>query len=315
MKLSFRGYQDESDCLAMQKVRDECADADHADRLSTCEKFPTLENFKQSTSRPDVADRLIIAVANGSVIGYSQITWWDEADGAHLYLHNEWVIPSHRTAETMSEFLTCIERHITALAKRQGTIATAILGSNASETEGYRTNLLLVRRYKEVWAQVEMELTGLPPATAPAWPGHVTVAPLKPADYRKIWSVFQEAYQGGFGIPAPTEDNYNEFVEDIERPEFCFVAWDDEEVAGFILSTVEHGMGFIDELVTSPSHQRQGIARALMLHLLNQFAAHGYKTARLLTAANDHSGARSLYERIGFRTLKKYMRYRKPIEN
>jgi ribosomal protein S18 acetylase RimI-like enzyme len=52
-----------------------------------------------------------------------------------------------------------------------------------------------------------------------------------------------------------------------------------------------------------------------MLHLLNQFPAHGYITARLLTAANDHSGARSLYESIGFRTLKKYMRYRKPFGN
>jgi ribosomal protein S18 acetylase RimI-like enzyme len=93
------------------------------------------------------------------------------------------------------------------------------------------------------------------------------------------------------------------------------VARDEEEVAGFILGTVEHGMGFIDELVRSPSHQRRGIARALTLHILNQFAAHGYKTARLVTAANDHSGARSLYESIGFRTLKKYMRYRKPIEN
>jgi ribosomal protein S18 acetylase RimI-like enzyme len=315
MKLSFRSYRDKSDCLAILKVRNRCTVADHADRLSTCEKFPTLENLEQSTSRPDVSDRYIIAISNGAVIAYSQVTWWDLADGARLYLHNEWVIPSHRKTEVLSEFLAKIEEHITALAARQGTIPTAIFGSNASETEGYRTDLLLTHGYKEVWAQVEMELTELPPATSPAWPSHISVAPLKPADYLKIWSVFQEAYKGGFGIPAPTDDNYKEFVVDIERPEFCFVAWDDEEVAGFILGTVEHGMGFIDELVTSPSHRRRGIARALMLHLLNELPTRGYKTARLLTAANNHSGARSLYESIGFRTLKKYMRYRKPIGN
>src|SRR5207245_11186487 len=116
-------------------------------------------------------------IADG-IVGYAQISWWKEADGTWVYLHNEWVLPEHRSPEVLTRFLAEIERHIAALSERQGRATSAVFGANASDTEQYRSNLLQTHGYQEVWAQIDMELTDLASLQAPSLPEGITISPL-----------------------------------------------------------------------------------------------------------------------------------------
>jgi ribosomal protein S18 acetylase RimI-like enzyme len=71
--------------------------------------------------------------------------------------------------------------------------------------------------------------------------------------------------------------------------------------------------GVFDEVNTSPAYRRRGIAQALITHMLAEFASQGCTEARLHTDAGNRMGARSLYEKLGFVTVKTFPRYRKSI--
>ena len=58
-----------------------------------------------------------------------------------------------------------------------------------------------------------------------------------------------------------------------------------------------------------PEYQRRGVASALLARGLAGIDG----PARLRTEAHDPSGARTLYERFGFRVTESLHRYRKPL--
>lgn len=196
MKLSYRAFLDEADCLTMLTIREESADADQADRTSTCEKFPSLESLRKSVDRADIADRLIFITQDDNVIGYAQVTWWKEKDGTWLYLHNEWLRPQFRSTETLTAFLAEIEHHIRALADRHGTTATAVFGTNASKSQVSLCDFLKSQGYREVWAQVDMQLSLSQLPTTAVVEG-ITITQPTPADHEKMWQIYRQAYAGG----------------------------------------------------------------------------------------------------------------------
>jgi ribosomal protein S18 acetylase RimI-like enzyme len=50
-----------------------------------------------------------------------------------------------------------------------------------------------------------------------------------------------------------------------------------------------------------------------MIEALNALHTRGMAQVRLFTDADDGQGARSLYERVGFREVKQHIFYRKPF--
>lgn len=72
-------------------------------------------------------------------------------------------------------------------------------------------------------------------------------------------------------------------------------------------------VGLFPEVATRKRWQRLGIQKALMVCGLSALRARGVEHARLFTDADDGQGARSLYERLGFREVKQHLLYRKPL--
>jgi ribosomal protein S18 acetylase RimI-like enzyme len=72
--------------------------------------------------------------------------------------------------------------------------------------------------------------------------------------------------------------------------------------------------GVVDELDVHPDFRRRGVAQALMIDALRRFQSEGAAMARLHTDDGNRNGAKSLYEKIGFRRVKTFPRYRKAIE-
>ena len=111
-----------------------------------------------------------------------------------------------------------------------------------------------------------------------------------------------------------TEEDYQNFSNNPHNDFSLWqVAWHNNEVAAFVLSKIRNGIAEITEVSTIEKFRRQGLAQTLLTNNLKVLKDRGIKIVRLHTNSENVSGARSLYEKIGFKHLKNYIRYRKPI--
>lgn len=75
----------------------------------------------------------------------------------------------------------------------------------------------------------------------------------------------------------------------------CLVAVSEGRVAGFLVSRLVGDECEVLNLAVHPRHRRQGIATALLKHLLNRF--HG---PCFLEVRESNKAARALYQKLGF---------------
>jgi putative acetyltransferase len=85
-----------------------------------------------------------------------------------------------------------------------------------------------------------------------------------------------------------------------------WVAYIDEAPAGSAaLRQHEPGIGEVKRMFVAPDHRRLGVARALLMHVIEQARARGFKRLRLGTLTTMHA-AQSLYESEGFYSIPAY---------
>ena len=95
-----------------------------------------------------------------------------------------------------------------------------------------------------------------------------------------------------------------------------FVAEDDGEVAGIALCKPfdgEEGLGWVRVLGVRRSWRRQGLGRALLLHLFGEFHRRGFHGVGLGVDAESLTGAHRLYESAGMRVYRRYDVYEKAL--
>ncbi len=105
------------------------------------------------------------------------------------------------------------------------------------------------------------------------------------------------------------------------RPDVSFLALDGDEVAGYLLSheydaeTAMTGVRecWIARLGTRPPWRGSGVATALLTTCLRAGQQQGFHRAGLNVDSANATGALSLYERCGFRTLHTWVGYVRPL--
>lgn len=115
---------------------------------------------------------------------------------------------------------------------------------------------------------------------------------------RDIQSIQRPAYRieaelmGFHDIP-----HISETIGEIQQSEETFLGYEDGYLKGFISYKEEQGVVDIYRLVVDPLQFRQGIARSLVDHLLQQKKA----TEFIVSTGTANVPARKLYESFGFR--------------
>jgi putative acetyltransferase len=102
---------------------------------------------------------------------------------------------------------------------------------------------------------------------------------------------------------SPPESVHALDLERLRRPEIAFwTAWDGAELLGCgALKRMGEHDGEIKSMRTATRHQRRGVARALLAHILAHARGDGVKRLWLETGATDHFlPARTLYAAFGF---------------
>jgi putative acetyltransferase len=118
----------------------------------------------------------------------------------------------------------------------------------------------------------------------------------------EIQALLQE-HLDSMKLYSPPESIHALDLEALRKPEITFwTAWENGELLGCgALKELDAQHGEIKSMRTSARHRRQGVAKALLTHILEEGRRRGYRRLSLETGSHEpFAPARSLYAALGF---------------
>jgi mycothiol synthase len=317
--LIFRSAQGANDAPKLIAVHDACREIDNFLVDSVLEYKATIDWYKDELQKTDTAD-WVIAQIGDEVVGYGHTLWdWSEQDGNHCYLHQGWVKSRWRGQGIGRQLLQQLENRCYEKATRDGTTAQAEMGANATGTEESAQRLLKREGYYPLYTLVEMDFLlsqSLPDSSMPL--GY-ELRPALPDHYRAIWQCIGDAYfipnEENRGREISPESDYERyFSSESADPTLWFIAWEKSRIAGQCLCRIENGVGEVFEVSVGHPHRRKGLAKTLLTLALRELQQRNVNCIRLFTKLENPTKAWALYESVGFKTIKTFPRWRKPLK-
>jgi ribosomal protein S18 acetylase RimI-like enzyme len=319
--LSFRPIRGEQDAEDLYAVHAGRMAHDQIDPLSLYEDMPSLDGLRMSLAQAVAEgreDEWVVAQVHAQVVGYSQVKCWPEDDGTWVYLTLGWVLPEWRGRGIGTAMLYWAEDRSRRLAAAWHPGEPFELAANASSTEKEATALLTHEGYRAGYTVLELSLDPTRPVPAYSLPVGIEVRPVRPEHLPLIAASIGEAYwqeyeEGRFQESYDPAAYAAELSAPNHDPTLWQVAWEGDQVAGQVLTIVEKGRAELFEVSVRPAWRRCGLARALLSRALRCLRGRGIDVIRIGTVSEFHTRARDLYTSVGFRVVKEFPRYRKPV--
>jgi mycothiol synthase len=278
------------DAPVIQMLHAAHAEVDLVDVRSTVEPVLDADTIRH---RMESADRAVVALnTGGDIVGWGALRSWTESDGTHVFRADGYVAPPHRRRGLGRRLLIDAE----------AAAGSGMLAGNASTAQPDRAALLERNGYRYTFSMVDMEHDGSPVAPTPV-PEGITIRSATVADARALTVLSARAWAGRPFTTPTTEEWFRGWLTRSDLSLFRVAVAGDRVVGVVGASRTE-----IEDVEVDPDFQRRGLATALVTRTLA--ALNG--PVRLNTEGHDPAGARSLYERLGFRVIREYRRYRKP---
>jgi ribosomal protein S18 acetylase RimI-like enzyme len=143
-----------------------------------------------------------------------------------------------------------------------------------------------------------------------------------PQDNHAANAAINEAFRDHWAsVEISDEQRACVFDSGYVQPEASVVAWADNEIVGVCYSDFSplrfertgRREGYVDTLCVRRPWRRRGVATAMLAWTLREAAARGLEAVSLGMDAENPTGAKQLYERIGFREVDRFHIYRKQI--
>jgi len=318
--LRLRHYRGEKDLPAM--IRPYAA-AHEADGL---EEVTTLEQFKLNYStlvNCDPARDIVLAEVDGDVVAYARVFWNDLVEGGRSYENFGFVHPDWRRRGIGSALHRHNEARLREIAAEHPDVSPKWFGSEGIDTDAGNIALLVGSGYEAVRYFYDMVAPTLEGIRVPPMPEGLEARPVTRDQYRTIWLAEAEAFRDHWGEAEWVDADWERFIADPdnEDPRFWRVAWDGDEVAGSVLTTVPtdeneiHGRArvYVAGVSVRRPWRRRGVARALLARSLVAARGAGFTSASLGVDTDSPTGATALYRSLGFAPEKTFTSYRKPM--
>ncbi|HEX6123553.1 MAG TPA: GNAT family N-acetyltransferase, partial [Ktedonobacterales bacterium] len=309
--LRFRRWRGEADQPALDAIFVACQEADEIDPRSTHEAIVTPEELATAlalTPRFDPAHDLLVAEAAGAPVALVMVTWWT-GHAEWVYPHQGYVHPAWRRQGIGRALVRWAERRARELALAQaGAEERAEYAAGATETEPGTAALLAREGYTIHSRWAAMVLEGFAAQPEPPLPRSIAVRPFAPEHLPAIWAAYTDVYGERWLDAPPTEEEFRAFQTRFSpkagfMPELSRVAWAGQTVVAYTLCKEGRARGAFDTVGTRPDWRRRGLARALLVRSLNAMAARGLTHCALHADLDEPTGAKALYERLGFQTV------------
>jgi ribosomal protein S18 acetylase RimI-like enzyme len=290
----------------MAELINACQRADGVEEVVTVEEleltFRTLKNC-------DHASDFVVVESQGSMVATARVTWWDEESGPRVYNHRGFVHPTVRRRGLGGALMGWGRARLAEIAASHPEDRSKVVRVSTEENMVGQVRLLEQLGYRPFTRGVLMvrPLADLPPAQLP--PG-VEIRPVTFDQLRAIWEADAEAFRDHHGYTAPTEADWQRFLEFPHRDETLWrVAWQGDQVVGQVRSYINQAenaafgrrRGYTEFISTHRDWRCRGIATALIASSLQALASRGMTEAALGVHTENPTGAFQLYQRLGYR--------------
>jgi ribosomal protein S18 acetylase RimI-like enzyme len=315
---NFRFYASEEDDASLAKVAQACMEAADIDWIITTEdvrlRNAYLDNFDAQE------DILFVENAQGA-IAFALVYWYKEMRGDVILRQLVRVLPEWRGYGIGEALLAWAEEHL--LAKAVGEVdGNLYLSSSVVTSEEWRVEQLERRNYEPARYFFEMVRPLNEPITHYPLPEGLEVRPVTAAHYQQIFQASDEAFQDHWGHVPLTDNMIQQWMESPEfQPELWQVAWEGDQVAGMVLNYIRQDenerfnrkRGYTEDISVRRPWRRRGLATALLARSLKMLKGRGMHEANLGVDTENPSGALQLYERLGYRSIRTMVNYRKIV--
>jgi mycothiol synthase len=246
-----------------------------------------------------------LAVANGRLVGYADIAPHPEPK----YWLDARVPPSEDDAVRDALLDWAEER-----ARERN---AALIRAFTSDQDQPEKNVLERRGYELIRHSYRMRIDfeGEPPP--PEWPAGVSVRPAADSDVETAYETYSETFEDTWEFGRDPFDEWRHWmIEDDLDLSLWFIAQGEGEVAGIALCKpweAEEGLGWVGVLGVRRPWRRQGLGRALLLHVFGEFHRRGFHGVGLGVDAESLTGAHRLYENAGMRVDRRWDIYEKSL--
>lgn len=156
------------------------------------------------------------------------------------------------------------------------------------------------------------------PIPEPQLPDGFTLRPIQGEQDAQTWvELFNDTFIDHWNYHPETVAAFNHKLKNPEfRPDLSGVAIaPDGTLAGFCDCYIpkDGNQGWINPVGTRRGYRKQGVARSMLQAVMQKLKVEGMETAMLYVDAENPSGARRLYESVGFQTTHTQIAYIKDV--
>jgi mycothiol synthase len=320
--VTVRPFDPTSDFPAVAALIETCHRHDHIDWLP----IPTelAHDWRPAPGFAPAKD-VLVAESAGVPVGVVTVDW--RLRDAKVVHHVEiWVRPDVRRRGLGGALLVWAEdRAGGSIGLGEGGPPDApheVGGWGDSEVAGH-TQLAATHGYRVVRYGFEMRRPVAGDVPDAPLPAGLEVRPVRSEDHRRIWNADSEAFADHWEWPVRLEEDFQRwFTAPWLDTSLWQVAWDGDEVAGSILTSIHAEenerlgvrIAWLDHVSVRRPWRRRGLAAALVASTLRLLRTRDADVAALGVDAENPNGALRLYEKMGFTRHKMASAYRKPLE-
>lgn len=319
--LSFRRLGDEPDFKVLANVIQRSRDADLFDLVETAED---LANGFRHLQNCDPSKDMLMVEVKGTPVGFCSCEWHDRMGGVRTYEQTAHLVPEWRGLGLRHVMLRENERRLREIAGEHPGELDKFFEARANSAKNHWGSLLEEQCYRPFRHNLLMVRPDLENVPDISMPGGLEIRPVRPEHHAAIFKAAEEAFRDE---PNFAEEMWSEqglrFVSEwrMFRPEIWQVAWDGDEVAGAVLNFIDleenkkfgRNWGYTMAIFVRRPYRNRGLASALIVRSFEVLRREGVSDAALGVDFENPSGARRLYERLGFRLFEQFTRYRKPL--
>ena len=257
-------------------------------------------------------DAWVVTTADGRMVGYEEFV----NKYAHASLQGDgYVHPDFMGLGIGTTMLHALEeraRQEMTLADpkqrvfiRNGMSIGDTVSREMHEAEGYKP----IRFF---W-RMEITLDTAPPT--PIWPEGIELHPFELEKHNyAVHLAHEEAFRDHWGYTPHTYEDWKHRMNNEEMdPSLWFVAWDEDQIAGYTLNRYRNGNGWVGTLGVRRPWRKRGLGLALLYNSFREFYKRGRSTISLGVDAANPTGATRLYQKAGMHVAAEYVSYEKEL--
>lgn len=244
------------------------------------------------------------------------------------------VHPDFRQQELGTQLVQWVENRVQHTIEKAPAGTAVFIHNSIFDSNQPGRDLLEKHGYTMVRDFVYLRINMDEKPDTPVWADGIEVRPLQREDWVKAGPALHEAFQDHWGIieydgeeenetrtkPNPRETDPDAFDNAyFNSPGLCFVAWDEDEVAGVCLcnaTTVEFPeAGYLGSLSVRRAWRKKEIGLALTLHILNVFYERGTTQVLTDTDGDGLTQAYRVYQKAGMEIFRREHVYEKMVRS